>query len=77
MNFTFTGKQITGFVTVVPKNVVSFTDEIPNYAFPPASSRKLQKMLGLETHEHDHVGFVLNGMFEMMHDASALAHAGR
>jgi 3-oxoacyl-[acyl-carrier-protein] synthase-3 len=52
MNLTFTGKQITGFVTVIPKNVASFSDEIPNYAFPPASSRKLQKLLGLETHRY-------------------------
>jgi 3-oxoacyl-[acyl-carrier-protein] synthase-3 len=52
MNYTFAGKQITGLLTVVPKNVARFSDEIPNYAFPPESSRKLQKMLGLDTHRY-------------------------
>jgi hypothetical protein len=33
-------------------------------------------VLGLKTHKNDHVRFVLNRMFEMMHDATALAHAG-
>ena len=32
-------------------------------------------MLGLKTHEDDHVRFVLNRVLEMVHDAAALAHA--
>ena len=47
MNFHFKDKRVTGIVTVVPKNVAYFRDEIQNYAFPERSSLKLQKMLGL------------------------------
>src|ERR1019366_833806 len=52
MNFTFKDKQITGILTVVPKHLAYFKDEIPNYDFPERSSLKLQKLLGLESHRY-------------------------
>jgi len=52
MNFTFKDKQITGILTVVPKHLAYFKDEIANYDFPERSSLKLQKLLGLESHRY-------------------------
>lgn len=52
MNFTFQDKAITGILTVVPKHVAYFADEIANYDFPERSSLKLQKLLGLESHRY-------------------------
>lgn len=52
MNLSFRNKRIAGVVTVVPKDVFYFSDEIANYNFPRASSLKLQKMLGLESHRY-------------------------
>jgi len=52
MNFTFKDKRISGILTVVPRHVAYFKDEISNYAFPERSSLKLQKLLGLESHRY-------------------------
>jgi 3-oxoacyl-[acyl-carrier-protein] synthase III len=52
MKSIFRGKQISGTLTVVPKEIAYFRDEIPNFAFPPQSSMKLQKMLGLASHRY-------------------------
>jgi 3-oxoacyl-[acyl-carrier-protein] synthase-3 len=52
MNFIFDNKQITGLLTVVPKHVAYFEEEVPNYDFPPKSSLKLQKLLGLKSHRY-------------------------
>ena len=52
MNVTFHDKRITGILTVVPKHVAYFADEIANYDFPERSSLKLQKLLGLESHRY-------------------------
>jgi 3-oxoacyl-[acyl-carrier-protein] synthase-3 len=52
MNFTFRNKKVSGLLTVVPRHVAYFEDEIPNYAFPPKSSLKLQKMFGLKSHRY-------------------------
>jgi 3-oxoacyl-[acyl-carrier-protein] synthase-3 len=52
MNFTFKDKQITGILTVVPKHLAYFKDEIGNYSFSERSSLKLQKLLGLESHRY-------------------------
>ena len=52
MKAIFNDKQITGLLTVVPKHVAYFEDEIGNYAFPEKSSLKLQKLLGLRSHRY-------------------------
>src|SRR5579863_3349384 len=52
MNVTFKDKQITGILTVVPRHLAYFKDEIGNYNFPERSSQKLQKLLGLESHRY-------------------------
>jgi len=46
MNLKFKGKKITGILTVVPANEVSFDDEMENYNFSAAKSLKLKLTMG-------------------------------
>lgn len=46
MNLTFKHKKITGILTVMPKNKVLFEDEMSNYNFSEAKSRKLKLTMG-------------------------------
>jgi len=50
MKFRFSNKRIDGILTVVPSNVVKFDDELENYAFTEAKSKKLKKIMGFEEH---------------------------
>jgi 3-oxoacyl-[acyl-carrier-protein] synthase-3 len=46
MNLLFSGKYISGILTVVPDNVIQFEDEINNYNFSPQKSLKLKEIMG-------------------------------
>jgi len=46
MNFTFRKKRISGILTVVPANELSFVDEMKNFNFPEARSLKLMEVMG-------------------------------
>ncbi len=48
MNFVFQNKKISGILTVLPKNVVSFEDEMGNYNFSEAKSLKLKTAMGFD-----------------------------
>jgi len=48
MNFHFKNKKISGIVSVVPKNRVSFMDEIENYGFSKDKSLKLKETMGFD-----------------------------
>jgi 3-oxoacyl-[acyl-carrier-protein] synthase-3 len=48
MNFTFRRKRIAGILTVVPANERSFVDEMNNFNFPEARSRKLKEVMGYD-----------------------------
>jgi 3-oxoacyl-[acyl-carrier-protein] synthase-3 len=48
MNFTFRRKRISGILTVVPANERSFVDEMNNFNFPEARSRKLKEVMGYD-----------------------------
>lgn len=50
MKTTFMGKKISGILTVVPKNVIAFEDEVNNYTFPPQQTMRLKKIMGYEKH---------------------------
>ena len=50
MNFVFRNKRITGLLAVVPANERSFLDEMRNYNFPEARSRKLMEVMGYNKH---------------------------
>ena len=50
MDFAFTHKRISGILTVLPKTVVKFEDEMVNYNFSPAKSMKLKLAMGYNEH---------------------------
>jgi len=50
MDFKFKNKKITGILSVVPKNIVRFEDEIASYNFSRKYSMKLKKIMGYEEH---------------------------
>jgi len=50
MNFEFNNKKITGILSIVPKNVVKFEEEIDNYNFSKKQSMKLKKIMGYGEH---------------------------
>src|SRR5574344_1947781 len=46
MFLEFKNKKITGLVTIVPKNIVKFDDQIENFNFSPKQSMKLKLIMG-------------------------------
>lgn len=50
MNLKFKAKKISGILTVVPANEVTFDQEIANYNFSPAKSLKLKMAMGYNKH---------------------------
>lgn len=56
MDFLFKNKRIKGILTVLPKRVVKFEDEIANYNFSPAKSMKLKLAMGYKEHRVAEIG---------------------
>lgn len=50
MNLSFKKKRITGILTILPKRVVTFEEEMKNYNFPEKKSLRLKKIMGYNTH---------------------------
>lgn len=50
MRLSFSGKAITGLLTIVPANERRFADEMANFNFSPARSRKLAEVMGYDRH---------------------------
>ena len=50
MRLSFRDKAITGLLTVVPANERRFVDEMANFNFSPARSRKLAEVMGYDRH---------------------------
>lgn len=50
MDFKFKNKKITGILTVLPKKVVTFEEEMGNYNFSPAKCMKLKLAMGYKEH---------------------------
>ena len=50
MMFKFTGKKITGILSVLPGCEVRFEDEMANYNFSTAKSMKLKMAMGYDKH---------------------------
>lgn len=48
MQLEFENKKITGILSIVPKNVVKFDDEIENYNFTEKQCKKLKMIMGYE-----------------------------
>lgn len=50
MKLSFDGKAVTGLLTIVPANERKFADEMANFNFSPARSRKLAEVMGYDRH---------------------------
>jgi 3-oxoacyl-[acyl-carrier-protein] synthase-3 len=50
VDFRFKNKKISGILTVVPKQVIKFEEEMNNYNFSPAKSMKLKLAMGYKEH---------------------------
>ncbi len=50
MNLKFSGKKITGILTVLPPDEIRFEDEMENYNFTESQSAKLKKIMGYDRH---------------------------
>ena len=50
MNLIFKNKRISGILTILPKRVVAFEEEMENYNFPEKKSLRLKKIMGYNTH---------------------------
>ena len=48
MNFRFRSRRISGILAVLPRREVSFLEEMENYNFPEARSRKLKEIMGYD-----------------------------
>jgi 3-oxoacyl-[acyl-carrier-protein] synthase-3 len=50
MNFVFRRKRISGLLAIVPANEQSFLEDMKNFNFPEARSRKLMEVMGYDRH---------------------------
>lgn len=50
MDFRFQNKRISGILTVLPEQVVTFEEEMGNYNFSPAKCQKLKLAMGYKEH---------------------------
>lgn len=50
MDFIFKNKKISGILTILPKKVVTFEEEMANYNFSSAKSMKLKLAMGYKEH---------------------------
>ena len=50
MTFTFQRKRISGLLAIVPAREQSFLDDMKNFDFPEARSRKLMEVMGYDKH---------------------------
>ena len=50
MNFTFRRKRISGLLAIVPVREQSFLEDMKNFNFPEARSRKLMEVMGYGKH---------------------------
>lgn len=50
MDLSFKNKKITGILSVLPRKVRRFEDDMGNYNFPEKKSLRLKKIMGYNTH---------------------------
>ena len=48
MNLTFRNKKVTGILTVLPDNEITFDEEIENYSFSRSQSMRLKMIMGYD-----------------------------
>ena len=62
MNLTFKNKSITGILTVLPANEVTFEEEMENYSFSIAQSLKLKMAMGYNKHRIANEGITISDL---------------
>jgi 3-oxoacyl-[acyl-carrier-protein] synthase-3 len=50
LNLLFSGKKISGLLTILPRHERQFLDEMANFNFSPARSIKLKEVMGYDRH---------------------------
>lgn len=50
MDLKFKNKRITGMLTIIPAKEITFEEEMANYNFSPAKSKKLALVMGYKKH---------------------------
>lgn len=50
MDLKFNNKKISGILAILPQKEILFEDEMANYNFPTAKSKKLAKVMGYKKH---------------------------
>jgi 3-oxoacyl-[acyl-carrier-protein] synthase-3 len=50
MNFKFSGKRVSGILTVLPAHEQSFMEDMKGFNFPEARSLKLKQVMGFDKH---------------------------
>lgn len=50
MDLLFRNKRISGILTIVPRKEILFEDEMANFSFSPAKSKKLALVMGYKKH---------------------------
>ena len=50
MNFTFRNKRVSGLLAIIPAHEQSFLEDMKNFNFPEARSRKLMEVMGYDKH---------------------------
>ena len=60
MFFRFKNKKITSIVTVVPKNIIKFEDEVEQYHFPVKRTLKMKDVMGYREHRLFDEGVILS-----------------
>lgn len=56
MDLKFKNKKISGILTILPKRIVTFEEEMVNFNFPEKKSLRLKKVMGYNTHRVAEVG---------------------
>lgn len=52
MDLKFVNKKISGILTILPRYVATFEEEMGNYNFPEKKSLRLKKVMGYNTHRY-------------------------
>ncbi len=60
MFFRFKNKKITSILTVVPKNIIKFEDEVEQYNFPVKRTLKMKDVMGYREHRLFDEGVILS-----------------
>ena len=62
MNFTFRNKRVSGILTILPHNEVTFEDDMIQYNFPLEKSLRLKQIMGYGRHRIAEAGICVSDL---------------